>query len=277
MRYLALALVGLAMLVASASARIVIVAPDGPGDLPTIQTAINATTDGDIIELKQGIFTGDGNRDLDFSGKAIKLRSQDGVPDMCIIDCGGTATEAHRGMHFHSGEGTDTVIEAMTITGGYTTLSGDGASGGAILCDTASPTITNCTFYGNSATEGGSVALRQGSTAWLEDCILALGTMGEAIWCSDDSDAVLACSDIFGNAGGDWLGCVAGQLGTNGNISADPLFCDAENGDFTIAGQSPCAPVGAPECGLIGAWPVGCEVTPVRPWHWGQIKALFRR
>ena len=39
-----------------------LVNPEGTGDFPTIQAAIDAVVDGDIIELNDGTFTGDGNR-----------------------------------------------------------------------------------------------------------------------------------------------------------------------------------------------------------------------
>ncbi|MCK4306458.1 MAG: hypothetical protein KAY24_19610, partial [Candidatus Eisenbacteria sp.] len=45
-----------------------------------------------------------------------------------------------------------------------------------------------------------------------------------------------------------------------GNISADPLFCDPDNADFTLAESSQCSPAGNPSCGLIGARPVGCAL-----------------
>ena len=74
-------------LVSSASAATYVVQPDGTGDFPTIQAAINAVVDTDIIELADGTFTGDGNRDLDYLGKAITIRSQSGDPSVCVIDC----------------------------------------------------------------------------------------------------------------------------------------------------------------------------------------------
>lgn len=43
-----------------------VVSPDGTGAFPTIQEAIDAIPQGSVIELTDGIFTGDGNRDLDF-------------------------------------------------------------------------------------------------------------------------------------------------------------------------------------------------------------------
>jgi hypothetical protein len=77
---------------------------------------------------------------------------------------------------------------------------------------------------------------------------------------------------VYGNAGGDWVGCIADQYGVNGNFSADPLFCDPTHDDFTLAATSPCAPENSPgECGLIGAWPVGCE-TPMGAY---EIAATF--
>ncbi len=64
-----------------------LVQPDGTGDFPTIQAAVEAALDGDVIELTNGIFSGNGNWDIDFLGKRITVRSQSGNPELCIIDC----------------------------------------------------------------------------------------------------------------------------------------------------------------------------------------------
>lgn len=71
-------------------------------------------------------------------------------------------------------------------------------------------------------------------------------------------EIVLSCVDIWGNAGGDWVGAIADQFGQDGNISLDPRFCDAEDRDFTLAAGSPCVADAIPGCGQLGAWPVGC-------------------
>jgi len=42
------------------------VRPDGFGDFPTIQAAIEGAVDGDVIELTNGVFLGEGNRDVDY-------------------------------------------------------------------------------------------------------------------------------------------------------------------------------------------------------------------
>ena len=90
MRYFILISSMILGLVAAATATIYVVNPEGTGDFPTIQEALDACIDGDIIELTDGTFTGDGNRDIDYLGKAITVRSQSGDPEMCTIDC-----EAH--------------------------------------------------------------------------------------------------------------------------------------------------------------------------------------
>ncbi|NIP24463.1 MAG: hypothetical protein GWN67_06500 [Phycisphaerae bacterium] len=113
-------------------------------DFNTIQAAIDDAYDGDTIIVADGTYTGDGNRDIDFLGKAITLRSENG-PENCIIDCNGTLAEKHRGFHFHSGEDHNSVVCGFTITNGYA------ERGGAIFCVSSSPTLTNCIFRDSTA------------------------------------------------------------------------------------------------------------------------------
>jgi len=65
--------------------------------------------------------------------------------------------------------------------------------------------------------------------------IIAGSYDGPAVSCENNSDATLTCCDLYDNSGGDWVGCIADQLGVDGNISADPLFTDHIWGDFTIS------------------------------------------
>jgi hypothetical protein len=94
-----------------------LVRPDGSGDFPNIQAAIDASHTGDTIELADGTFRGDGNRDVDFRGLAITVRSRSGDPEACVIDCEGTEEETYRGFFFLSGEGPQSVLRDITITG----------------------------------------------------------------------------------------------------------------------------------------------------------------
>ena len=65
---------------------------DGSGDHATIQDAIDDASDTDVIELGDGTFTGEGNRDISFPGKSITVRSQSGAPWACVIDADGSAS-----------------------------------------------------------------------------------------------------------------------------------------------------------------------------------------
>ena len=46
-----------------------------PADAPTIQAGIDLAIDGDEVVVSDGTFSGPGNRNLDFRGKLITVRS----------------------------------------------------------------------------------------------------------------------------------------------------------------------------------------------------------
>jgi hypothetical protein len=129
----------------SADATTYVIKADGSGDFPTIQAAITAVGNGDVLELSDGTFTGDGNRDLDFLGKAITVRSQGGNPDACVIECGGVLDNPHRGFYFHSGETAVSLLEGVTIRGGFgqpDTGLPDCCGAGVLCTDGSNPTIS---------------------------------------------------------------------------------------------------------------------------------------
>ena len=119
----------LAVVCPAATGEIIYVDDDGSADFDTIQAVIDDANDGDTVLVAAGTYTGDGNRDIDFAGKAITVKSENG-PQTCIIDCQGSEDDPHRGFYFHSGEEANSVIEGFTITGGYITRY---ASGGRTL------------------------------------------------------------------------------------------------------------------------------------------------
>jgi len=133
-----------------------------PDEYSTIQSAINASFDGDQILVADGIYTGTGNRDIDFKGKAITVRSING-PSACIIDCQASSSDNHRGFYFHLGEDRDSILDGFTITNGYVS-DGTWPQGGGIFCLHAGtrPTIQNCVITGNSAHDGGGIACNGG-------------------------------------------------------------------------------------------------------------------
>ena len=70
--------------------------PFGTGDYPNIQAAITAASSGDTVALARGVYTGGGNRDVDFLGKQVVLRSIDGDPSGCVINSQGGPVQPPR-------------------------------------------------------------------------------------------------------------------------------------------------------------------------------------
>ena len=140
------------------------------------------------------------------------------------------------------------------------------STGGALL-DPES--VTACTIVANLASRGAGLS----GSPEIRNSLIAFNQGGEGI----RGEAVLTCSDVVGNEGGDWVGAIADQFGINGNLSADPLFCDTEGDDFHLQWGSPCLPANSSGCGLIGRYGFGgCNSISVTPETWGQVKARFR-
>jgi hypothetical protein len=155
------------------------VSPDGSGDFPTIQAAVNAATAGDTVLLADGVFTGSGNRDIDFGGKDLTVASESLDNTVCTIVCGGSLAEPHRGFHFHSGETRASVVRGISIDGGYAyDALVEQNGGGGIRIDGASPTIQDC-YIGDCAASGpvaigGGVSIVNGADPFLLQCGIAL-------------------------------------------------------------------------------------------------------
>lgn len=88
---------------------------------------------------------------------------------------------------------------------------------------------------------------------------------GEGVFVDEHSYVDITCTDIHGNEGGDWVFPLEELLGQEGNICEDPLFCDAANGDFSLAEGSPCLPGFNPDCGVMGAHGLGCSAPAAGP------------
>jgi len=109
------------------------------------------------------------------------------------------------------------------------------------------PKVTNCTFSGNSAPQGGGMSSWYASHPTLSNCIFWGNTAenGPQIY----SLATVVYSDVEGG----WAG--------TGNINADPLFVDPAADDFHLQSTSPCIDTGT----NVGAPPFDLEGR-IRPW-----------
>jgi hypothetical protein len=137
--------------------------------------------------------------------------------------------------------------------------------------------LLNCTFVGNRAPAGeaAAIGLWYNMTATLDNCIIVFSSEGQAVHCRGQGLPVVRCCNIFGNAGGDWVGCIEGLLPTNENFSAWPRFCDSSSNNYFLAADSPCLNHGT--CGeFIGAFGQGCGPVALTPQTWARVKARYR-
>lgn len=168
-----------------------------------IQEAIDMAGYKGTIIVADGTYTGDGNRDIDFLGKAITVRSENG-PETCIIDCQGAWEDNHRGFYFHTGENVNSVVEGFTITNGYFRYSG-GSCGGGIYCRRASPTIANNIITGNCAGYAGAGICCDSSSATITNNFIAgnRNGWGAGIACLNQSSVIIENNIIADNDAGE--------------------------------------------------------------------------
>ncbi|MCD4653435.1 hypothetical protein K8T06_05830, partial [bacterium] len=148
-----------------------------PGDYPTIQSGINAAVNGDTVLVADGTYTGDGNRDIDFVGKAVTVISENGA-NSCIIDCEGSIGSPHRGFYFQNSESNTSVLQGFTIQNAYASGSYPDCYGGGIYCIAASPLITDCIFYENEVVSETSIP------------------KGAGIYCLNSNPTIVNCSFV---------------------------------------------------------------------------------
>jgi nitrous oxidase accessory protein NosD len=200
-----------------------------PLQYETIQAGINAAVNGDTVLVAGGTYTGVGNRDIDFAGRAILLLSENG-PEATVIDCGGSSLENHRGLYFHSGEGPGSVVKGFTIRSGYIDTAMPEPCGGGIYCAGSSPVIE-----GNVITE---------NEVWGD---------GGGIYCGHETSPAIEGNTIAGNAA-HWTGSYGGQGGgiACGDYFSSPVIAgntitgNYADGLFGGGGGIACQPVASP-------------------------------
>jgi len=122
-------------------------------------------------------------------------------------------------------EDVDAIITRTSVVDNYAS----GYIGGIDVMNTYA-TLNNVTVSGNTSGGGGGVGITDANVD-ITNSIVWENT-GNEVWVNSGS-ATVTYSDIEGGYGGE------------GNIDADPLFMDANNGDYTLqAPDSPCIDAG---------------------------------
>jgi len=213
------------------------------GPKATLQAGLDAANSGDIVIAAEGSYSGMGNRDLDFQGKALSLKSTDpcdqSVVAATIIDSGGTQAEPHRGFYFHNQETTDSVVSGFTITNGY-------AWGGGIYCVNSSPTISYCIITGNNSPSNGAAIQCEDSYSIIHGCSISNNTaqgFGGGIYCDNSGPLISNCS-LTGNSansgggfyGSSLIGCqiIECSLSANRALNGSPsrgggICCESDS------------------------------------------------
>lgn len=247
----------------SLPAAVITVDDDGPADCNNIQDAITLANPGDVILVEDGLYTGPGNRDIDYLGKAVTVKSAGG-PANCILDCQGAPGQEHFGFLIN---GYECVLEGFTVTGGFST---DWYSGGAInlmgpgiirncifvgnysralagavsagygCAEVPGGLVVNCTFYDNASDQSGSaVSIWGGSVSLitLKNCIS---------WGNTNPDLQIEIRTKCGvpRILTEHLSILQGGWYTDGGIDdlpclvIDPNFADPQAGDFHLKSEA---------------------------------------
>jgi len=252
------------------------------GPKATVQAAIDAAGpyDGDHVVLAPGTYTGPGNRDLDFRGKVVTVRSADpddpAVVAATVIDCQASEDDPHRGLRFHSLEGPDSAVAGLTIVNGYAPREGGVSSehrfGGGIYGKASSPTILKCVVRGNRAFRGAGIYLSLEANARIVACTIednradiGSGTAG-GVYSKQSSPLISQClirrnMTGYGTGG---ISCVGGSPRIErcrivGNFSTNPYV---GTGGISFSGGSPRVS----NCLIRGNWTVHGGGAAIETW-----------
>ncbi len=195
---------------------------DGSSGHPfdAIQEAIDAAVAGDTVLVRDGLYSGNGNVALNFGGKDLTVRGQNGAA-FTTLDGG----SADRLFVFENGETSASLVEGLTLTGG------DARSpllcGGAVYCVGASPRFEDCIIRNNEnggtsdfSCHGGAGVYLFNSASVFSGCrfienlgkregdeFLEFNASGGAIYAEQSTLTLLDC---------DFVGNRTGERGTDG-------------------------------------------------------------
>jgi hypothetical protein len=123
-----------------------------------IADAIAQSSGGDIVIVRDGVYKGAGNKNLEFGGREILLRSENGALG-CVIDC----EDSGRAFAIRSGEGLGLILRGLTIQNGNSQGSSTAYQygGGGILVQDSVPRIEDCVLENCRAPQGGGLEAYQ--------------------------------------------------------------------------------------------------------------------
>ena len=248
----------------------------------TIQAAIDAAASGDVVSVAEGAYkenlnlakcisliaasplkvTIDGNQ----SGHCICITTG---AEGCVLDGFVLYNGAPTNSGNKYGGGIECTVDA-TIQNCHLKDNGNDNqhfAGGIHTTDGASVLLYNCLLTGNKVFASGGASLTEaGSDLTFDRCTVYANNcsgynMVGGISVANTGVVVVKNSIIWGNngsqveafslGGSGWTktvsySCVSGGYSGTGNVSSDPKFTNAANGDFSLQSSSPCINAGNP-------------------------------
>jgi len=196
-----------------------------PTEVNSIQRAINASIDGDIIAVNEGTYY----ENIDFNGLSITITSIDPedpyVVANTIIDANSDSNNPGRVVTFDNNEDANSILTGFTIKGGYALGTGNLSDGGGIYCEGSSPTISRCVIqYNYAADDGGGICCYDGSSPTISCCQINYNEAGDGggICCNDGSSPTISYCNITDNEAEDKAG------GIYCKINSCPTIKDCE-------------------------------------------------
>ena len=258
-----------------------------------IQDAINEAYPGDEIVVSEGIY----QENINFGGKNLTVRATNPEDPVVVAATVIKGSSEDSAVTFSNAEDANCVLAGFTITDANNGIYCSGASpaitncsisanvsAGIKLCQGSNPTITNCCIAANGGSGIEMLVYKSGRVTIfnypiITNCTIAgnqqNGISGgiptitnSIIWANSPqqiADTKGTFSATYSNVQGGWPG--------EGNIDADPLFADPDNGDYHLKSQagrwelgsqswiiddvtSPCIDAGDPSI------PIGFEPLP---------------
>ncbi|MDG2200838.1 MAG: hypothetical protein P8K80_06610 [Phycisphaerales bacterium] len=138
-----------------------------PGDHDTIQAAIDASVNGDVVTVGPGTWP----EQINFNGRNITVRSSDGA-EATVLDGSSTGSV----VTINSGESEQAALQGFTLANGWMTGTSCSASGALLEVSNASPLITECIFFksGGDGTDG-DISIQNQANPTISNCLFPDG------------------------------------------------------------------------------------------------------